>query len=78
MISVGEKPDTVRKYIASKGYSILNIVDPDKIVSAQYGIRSHPIKFLINKEGKLVGMSKGYRAWDSDEVKNLISALIQN
>ncbi len=64
-------------FIKKNQYTFLNILDPDKLVSIQYGIRSHPVKFLINKEGQLVGKSKGFREWDSKEVRNLISTLIQ-
>jgi hypothetical protein len=36
------------------------------------------MKFLINKDGKLIGISYGYREWDSDEMKDLIKALSQS
>lgn len=77
-ISVGEKPDTVKSYIEKYGYTFLNILDVDTLVSAQYGIRSHPVKFFINKKGEVVGMAKGYKEWDNGDMKSLVSALIDN
>ena len=77
-VDVGEKRETVQKFIRDKGYSFLNVLDENKTVSTQYGVRSHPMKFLINKNGELIGLAKGYRQWDTDEMKLLISSLINS
>lgn len=77
-VDVGEKRDTVKKFIETNGYSFLNILDKDRLVSTQYGVRSHPMKFIINKKGELVGVARGYRKWDSNEMKDLISLLIHS
>jgi hypothetical protein len=68
----------VQKFIRNKGYSFLNLLDESGIVSAQYGVRSHPMKFLINKNRELIGIAKGYRKWDTDEMKLLINSLIKS
>jgi hypothetical protein len=47
-------------------------------VSAQYGISAHPIKFLINKNGELVGVARGYREWDTEDIKLLIRSLMDS
>ena len=77
-VDVGENRDTVKKFIDNKGYTFLNILDKDRQVSTQYGVRSHPMKFIINKKGELVGVARGYQKWDSNEMKDLISLLIQS
>lgn len=77
-VDVGENRTTVKKFIDSKGYSFLNILDKDRQVSTQYGVRSHPMKFIINKEGKMVGVARGYREWYSNEMIELISLLIHS
>ncbi len=59
-----------------KGYTIPALLDIDGKVSALYGVRSHPMKFLINKNGMLIGMAKGYREWDADNMKHLIDMLM--
>jgi len=59
-----------------KGYTIPALLDIDGEVSAQYGVRSHPMKFLINKSGKLIGIAKGFREWDADDMKQLIQTLM--
>lgn len=75
-VDVGEKKETVENFINKNGYSFLNILDINGIVSAQYGVRSHPMKFLINKKGELIGIARGYRKWDTEDMKLLISSLI--
>jgi len=77
-VDVGEKRETVQKFIRDKGYSFLNVLDENKTVSAQYGVRSHPMKFLINKNGELIGLAKGYRQWDTDKMKLLVRSLIES
>jgi hypothetical protein len=36
------------------------------------------MKFLINKNGKLIGVAKGYRKWDADDMKQLIQTLMSS
>jgi peroxiredoxin len=76
-VDVGEKREVVQKFIEKNGYSFLNILDEDKNVSALYGVISHPMKFLINKKGELIGFARGYREWDADEMKLLITSLLK-
>ena len=75
-IDVGEKKEKVLKFVEDRELSFTFLLDTDKQVSAQYGVRSHPMKFLINKNGELIGVYRGYREWDSDDMKSLVSALI--
>jgi hypothetical protein len=36
------------------------------------------MKFLIDKNGDLIGISSGYRDWDTAEMKSLIEELINS
>ena len=75
-ISIQEDKDTVLKHVSDNGLSFTNLLDNDGMVSAQFGVRSTPTKILLDKEGDLTGMALGYRKWDSEEMKSLISMLI--
>ena len=75
-ISIQEERDTVIKHVRSNGLSYINLLDHDGMVSAQFGVRSTPTKLLIDKEGNLAGMALGYRQWDKEEIKSLISMMI--
>jgi peroxiredoxin len=77
-IDVGEKKEKVLKFVEARGLSFTFLLDEDAQVSTQYGIRSHPMKFLINAEGNLIGVAYGYREWDNTEMKSLIEVLINS
>ncbi len=75
-IDVGEKEETVQKFIKDKNFSFTILLDEDSEVSTQYAVRSHPMKFLIDKQGNLIGISQGFMKWDSAEMKSLVELLI--
>ena len=76
-IDVGESRETVRDFFKSDTITYTNLLDTETLVSALYGVRSHPIKFLIDADGKLAGKAEGYREWDTPEIKSLIQLLIK-
>jgi peroxiredoxin len=75
-INVGEEKETVLKFIEERNLSFTFLLDQDERVSASYGVRSHPMKFLIDKNGNLIGVSLGYGEWNTDDMKSIIQALI--
>ena len=77
-IDVGESKETVLKFVEERDLSLTFLLDKDSQVSAQYGVRSHPVKFLIDKQGNLIGISQGYKEWDSREMISLIELLINS
>ncbi|MEE8329430.1 MAG: redoxin domain-containing protein [Thermodesulfovibrionia bacterium] len=77
-VNVNEKKDAVQKFMSSKGYSFTVLVDEDGQVTANYGIRSHPAKFLIDTKGDWIGVASGYGEWDKKEMKSLIELLISS
>lgn len=62
----------------SKGYSFTVLMDEDGQVTANYGVSSHPSKFLIDTKGDLIGLTSGYGEWDKKEMKELIELLISS
>ena len=75
-IDISEDRETVLNYAHKDSLSFTNLLDIDGNVSTQYNVRSTPTKVLIDPEGNLVGMSLGYREWDTDEIKSLIRMII--
>ncbi len=75
---MGEEKETVLKFIEERNLSFTFLLDQDERVSASYGVRSHPMKFLIDKNGKLLGVSLGYGEWNTDDMKSIIQALISS
>lgn len=77
-IDLREKRSKVKSHVIDNGLTYPNLLDRDGRVSAQYGVNSTPAKFLIGQDGNLIGATKGYRKWDTDEVKALISQLLES
>jgi peroxiredoxin len=75
-IDVGESRETVLKFSEENDLSFTVLLNEDSQISAQYAVRSHPMKFLIDRQGNLIGVSQGYKEWDAAEMKSLIKALI--
>jgi peroxiredoxin len=71
-----EKKDIVQRFVRDRGFSFTFLLDEDGQVSARYGVQSHPMKFLIDTKGNLIGIALGYREWDTKEMKSIISSLI--
>lgn len=75
-VDLREKSSTVRRYVRDHGLTYTNLIDTEGDVGSAYGVSSTPVKFLIDADGNMVGAAMGYREWDSDEIKALISTLL--
>jgi peroxiredoxin len=78
LVSVMEPQETIKNYLKREKLSLRVLLDNFGKVSNQYNVRSHPVKFLIDSEGKLMATGFGYRDWDSEEMNKLVNTLIQN
>ncbi|MBI5058000.1 MAG: TlpA family protein disulfide reductase [Nitrospirae bacterium] len=74
-VDIEENRDTVSKFLEENNISFDVLLDEVGAVSSQYGVRSTPMKVLIDAKGNLAGVSLGYREWDSDEMRTLIKLL---
>ena len=77
MVSVMEPQETIKNYLQKESLSLTVLLDTFGKVSTQYNIRSHPVKFLIDGERKLMATGFGYRDWDSEEMNKLVNILVQ-
>lgn len=73
-ISVAEEPEVVEKFMAEHGYTFPVLLDPG-FVSQMYGVRQHPMKFLVDPDGRLVAYSIGYGQWDVPQMDALAREL---
>jgi thioredoxin-related protein len=76
-IDINEKRETVLKSVRRNGLSFINLLDSDGQVASMYGVNSTPAKFLIDKEGNMIGAALGYRDWEQDEFIALIEELMK-
>ena len=75
-VDVQEKAKKVRRVAKSNGLDFPILLDTKGEVSKIYAVRAHPIAFLINTDGNLLGVAPGYREWDKKEMKELIRSLL--
>lgn len=75
-MDIAEKASKVRSFAKNRGLSFPILLDSRGVVASQYGVRAHPVAFLVDMEGKIVGAAQGFREWDRDEMKALISSLM--
>ena len=73
-----EPKNDVKNLWKKESVTLKVLIDRFGKVSNQYNIQSHPIKFLIDGEGKLMATGLGYRDWNSEEMNKLVNILIQN
>ncbi|MBN2617541.1 MAG: TlpA family protein disulfide reductase [Spirochaetales bacterium] len=71
-VNVGETKETVSSFIKDKGYEMNILLDSNKAVSNNYGIRSIPTTYILDKNGNIVAGKLGSYEWDNDD---FISAL---
>jgi hypothetical protein len=77
LVNVMEPRETVKNFLEKENISLSVVLDKFGKVSAQYNIKSHPVKFLIDGQGKLLATGLGYREWDTEEMNKLVKILIQ-
>jgi peroxiredoxin len=77
-IDIEEPKDTVLRFVRKHSLTFTNLLDTDGQVSMMYGVRSTPVKYLIDKEGNMVGAALGYKDWDQEDVHSLIRRLIDS
>lgn len=75
--SFEEPEDLVRDFQREFKLSFPVLFDPRGKVSEKYNFRGHPVTFLIDRKGFLVGQVLGERDWSSPEAKALVVDLLR-
>lgn len=75
-INVDEDTDDGLDFLEDHPVSYLMLADPDGDVGIPYGIRSLPVSYLIDREGRIVQRYRDYKVGDEIELKQLIEELI--
>ena len=66
----------MKKYVKKEKLPFPILLDTDGIVARNYGIRSHPELFLIDRQGKIMGSALGARDWTSTASRDFIRFLV--
>ncbi len=75
-ISMDRDPSLVPPYLLKYGLTFLNLLDPTGKVFPSFSVRYTPTNFFVNRNGKVIGGSLGYRDWDSPASHRFIRALL--
>jgi peroxiredoxin len=76
-ISVDADPKVVAPYIEEHGYTIPVMLDPTMEVANAYAVRGLPSSFVIDRDGGLVAVAIGPRAWDHRASHAMVDALVR-
>ncbi len=75
-VDIGEKKEIVKNYVAKAKITVPVLLDTSGKVARDYGVRAHPVHYLIDGKGELLGMVRGARDWASEDNRNLIRFLV--
>lgn len=76
-VSFKEPEDLVREFQKEFKLSFPVLFDPQGKVSGKYEITGHPVTYLIDRKGLLLGKVIGERDWFSPEAKELVRDLLK-
>ncbi len=74
-VSVDRDRNAVQPFVTARGFSFAVALDPGMAVADAYGVRALPSSFVIDRQGYLVAMALGARAWDVAAAHSLIEDL---
>jgi peroxiredoxin len=75
-INAGEDLATIRRYAGELHLSFPLVLDPERRISALYGVIGLPTTFLVGRDGRAVALAVGPREWGSPPARALIEALL--
>ena len=75
-INIQESRDTVAKWVRSSKLTVPVLLDPDGAVTQRYRVTATPTVFVVNRDGQVIGLAQGTKAWTSDRGQALIEALV--
>jgi len=76
LINVGESKARVDSFMRRENYTFTVLLDSRGKVSEKYSVLAHPAAFLIDKKGKMVFRSIGYRDWNTKKNHAIFDTLI--
>ncbi len=76
-MSLGEDADTVRGFARKLDIPFPLLLDKDGDSPRLFGLWGHPNTVMIDREGKVVGLVRGERDWQSEPARRLVEELLQ-
>ena len=76
-VSFKEPEDLVKDFQKEFRLSFPVLFDIQGRAAESYGITGHPVTFLIDRQGVLIGKVVGERNWSNTEAKALVTDLLK-
>ncbi len=77
MINMGEAEGQVESFIRRNNYSFSVLLDSEGEVAQKFSVFGIPAAFIIDKEGRAVFRSLGYRNWNTKKTHEALDSIIE-
>jgi thiol-disulfide isomerase/thioredoxin len=72
-----EARNLVKEFIDEFEYTFPVVLDVDGRIGYQYGVRSIPLSYLIDPQGRIIAGKIGAHDWNTTQVRSALSSLIE-
>lgn len=76
-VDLGEDPETVRRFAEKMGVEFPLLLDRSGESPRLFGLWAHPNTVLIDRKGRVVGLVRGERDWQSEVALRLVRQLLE-
>jgi peroxiredoxin len=76
-VSADTNAKNVPAFVREQKLTFSIALDPQLEVANTYGVRALPSSFIVDKNGELVALALGPRAWDTDAAHSLVEGLVK-
>ena len=77
-VDVGEETDDVKRFVEETGITFEIVIDHDLSTGRVYAARSLPMTYILDPEGTIVARAIGVRDWDSEPMRDMFAALVED
>lgn len=77
-VDIGEETADVRRFVEETGITFEIVIDHDLSTGRVYAARSLPMTYILDPEGTIVARAIGVRDWDSEPMRSMFAALVQD
>ena len=79
LVDIRENPDLVKRTVQERGYTAPVLLDQSgDVAGRQWGVWGTPTAYLIDREGRLLGLMIGSRDWSKPEVGRFFRELLES
>ncbi len=77
-VDLQESRRTVADFIEERGFTFPVVIDSSGRTGSEYGARSIPTSYLIDRDGNAIGFLVGSRMWDGEDVEQVFRSLLED